>query len=68
MTTVRITQQVVEVARQTPLASTPGRFTQLFCDVLRLGSPPASRAFPIKQAGRVTDNGGGTRVFPIDIA
>lgn len=68
MTTARVTQEVVEVIRQTPLASTAGRFTQVYIDVLRLGSPPASRVFPVKQIGRVTDNGGGTRVFPIDIA
>jgi hypothetical protein len=68
MTTARITQEVVEVIRQTPRASTAGRFTQIYCDILRLGSPPAERIFPIKQPGRVTDNGGGTRVFPIDIS
>ena len=61
----RISQHGIEVSRTDDANLV--RMTQIIVEVLRVIPPDASRKFPITQVGLVTDNGGGTRVFPIVI-
>ncbi len=61
----RASQVPVEVIR---LPTAPRRrVSQVIVEVIRVKIPEAHRVFPVTQLGRVTDNGGGTRIFPVDI-
>jgi hypothetical protein len=63
MADARITQDALEVAWQNTAGNV--RVSHMIISALRVGPAPAARIFPVAQAERIGDNGGGTRIFPL---